>query len=62
MIHFIHTWIHSSLSAKINCIAPNCPAVITYEQFYNYPHLKFFKTSNPYWYDIPCDEIWRKIK
>ena len=59
-MHIIHTWIHLNVYGGFKCIANGCSAKVSYDEFYAYPHLKFFKTSYPYWYDIPCDELWNK--
>jgi len=58
--HVCHNWIHSTLRNSFKCIA--CNAEVTDYQMMEYPFLEYLRSDYPYWYDVPCDEIWNKLK
>ena len=60
-LHFCHTWMHRSLLNSFKCI--KCNAEVTDYQLQNYPFISYYKSDYYwYWYDVPCDEIWRRLK
>lgn len=62
-MHLRHIWIHLGSYNAFKCLKANCYAEVTDYQMELYPFLSYFESEDyPYWYDVPCDEIWNRLK